>query len=223
MKFVLLLALLAWTTDAFAAASACPPYSKAIVLNFQTETPTPTYNHNLNVAGIRNLTRGRGQGSGGPHARAVGLTSAEAILSLRGSSLLVPFQGGSCVYMTSVGADLGWQRHEVFIASELREGGCAYRAVLDHENQHVAINRQTMTEFTPRIRAQIEEALHAQQPVFTRDADQATQAIIAQIHARTTAAVNQFTSTLDARQSVLDTAKNYGATSALCKDWGNTR
>lgn len=206
-----------------AQAPTCPPYTSPIVLDFKTQMPPATYNRNLNVAGIRNLFSNRGQAAGGPHSRALGITAVETILSLRAASRLVPRQNGYCVYLTSVDADFGWQRLQVFIASELKSGSCGYSAVLDHENQHVAINRETATQFAPRVRARLEELLKAQKPVFVRDTGPATDAILDQIKNRSAPVVNDFAEMLAARQAVIDTAKNYSATSALCADWGDTQ
>jgi len=219
---VLMFAVLVWARGAEAAAAgACAPYTKPIVVDFTTHASDPLYNHNLNVAGIRNLFRTRGQASGGPHDRALGITYVETMLSMNASSTLVPHQDGYCIYLNSVTANFGWERLEVFIASELVQGGCAYRAVLDHENQHVGINRDTLKEFAPQIRARLEDVLRDQQPVLMRDNGQGTDAILAQIHARMNAILDQFRDTLGRRQATIDTARNYGATSALCSDWGD--
>lgn len=201
---------------------ACPPYTKAIVIDFKTQTPAPTYNRNLNVNGIRNLFLTRGQSNNGPHSRALGITAIETMLSLRASSRLVPQQNGYCVYLTSVDADFGWQKQQVFIASELKQGSCGYNAVLDHENQHVAINRETVAQYAPRIRARIEESLRAQKPVFTQNTGSTTDAILEGIKNQAGSVMDQFGSTMSQRHGVIDTASNYSATSALCSDWGDT-
>ena len=218
---VLCLTVCANAASAATQAPACPPYSKAIVLDFKTQTPAPTYNRNLNVAGIRNLFLTRGQSSGGPHSRALGITAIETMLSLRASSRLVPQQNGYCVYLTSVDADFGWQKLQVFVASELKQGGCGYNAVLDHENQHVAINRETVAQYAPLIRARIEESLRAQKPIFTQNTGGTTDAILEGVKNQAGTVIDQFGSTLSQRQGVIDTASNYSATSALCRDWGD--
>ncbi len=187
------------------------------------QTPQQTYNRNLNVAGIRNLFNSRRGAHDGPHTRALGITAIETIFALRAESRLVPRQGGYCVYLTSVGANFGWQRLQVYIASELKKGGCGYNAVLDHENQHVSINRDAVRQFAPLVRARLEELLRAQKPVFARNADATTEAVLEQIQKQAGAVVNDFTETLEARQGVIDTAKNYSATAALCSDWGDTK
>jgi len=229
MKLAAVLLILCCLLGAKFAAAAqgpvCPPYSsRGIVLDFKTQMPRPTYNNSLSVAGIRTLFRGRGHSTDGPHSRAVGITSIETILALEASSTLVPQkQGGYCVYLSSVRADFGWQRMEVYVASELKPGGCAYNAVLDHENQHVSINSDSVRQFAPRIRAKLEALLRAQKPVFTREAGTTTEAILDQIKNQTSTVMNEFTDTTAKRQAVIDTASNYSATSQLCPDWGGTQ
>ena len=142
---------------------------------------------------------------------------------MQAASRLVPFQNGYCVYLTSVEANFGLQKMQVFVASELKQGGCAYNAVLDHENQHVAINRETVKEFAPRIHAQLQDELEKLRPVFTRDTGSTTAAILDRIKIQSAGLVNQFSDTMSRRHAVIDTANNYAATSKLCPDWNGTK
>ena len=223
LAVILLVSFAFGANAAFAAQPpTCPPYTKAIVLDFKTQAPAPTYNRSLNVNGIRNLFLTRGQSNGGPHSRALGITAIETMLSLRASSRLIPQQNGYCVYLTSVDADFGWQKQQVFIASELKQGGCGYNAVLDHENQHVAINRETVGQYAPLIRARIEESLRGLKPVFTQNTGSVTDAILDGVKNQAGVVMDQFGSTMAQRHGVIDTASNYSATSALCSDWGDT-
>ena len=204
---------------ASAAAPACPSYSKPITLDFATLSPKPILNNSLNVAGIRNLFATRGQGLGGPHQRALGVTYIQSIMSLKASSSATRVRGGYCVYLDTVGAEFGWRRMEVYVTSEYRPGSCEYRTVLDHENQHVAINRRTIKEYAPRARAALERILTEQEPVFTRDPNGAIDVALRKLHQRMDPVLDQFQAAMASSNATIETSSNYDATAALCPSW----
>jgi hypothetical protein len=207
-------------SSAFAAQSTpCAPSSKAITLNFETLMPKPIYNNRLSVTGIRNLFREHTESVLGPHERALGITYALTSFSINGTTRLVPAKGGYCVYLDSVEATFGWKRMDVFVANEFKPGTCEYRAVLDHENQHVSVNNTSLREFAPRFRAQLERSLADQQPVFTTDGQAATDAILGGLQRRMSAQLNQFQNMMAERNAPLDSASNYRETAKLCSNW----
>ena len=78
---------------------------------------------------------------------------------------------------------VGHQRVQVFVASEYQPPTCEYRAILDHENQHVSVDNGALKEFAPRFRAEVEKILATQQPVFARDGHTGTDAALAAVAA----------------------------------------
>jgi len=215
---VVLIAL-ARPVESEAAASACAPYTRPITIDFKTETPSPIYNNRLTVAGIRNLFSQHTEAVTGPHQRALGITYVQTAYGLEGSSTAIPRRGGHCVYLTKVDAELGWKRMEIYVASEFQPGTCQYRAVLDHENQHVAINRAVLKEFAPQFRATLERVLAEQQPIFTQNPKGASDAALIAVNRRLSAAFDQFQTTLAARHAPIDSANNYGEIAKLCNQW----
>ena len=202
-----------------AAANSCPPSRKPITLNFVTKSEAPIYNNNLNVTGIRNLFATRGMNIAGVHSRALGITYVQSILSLQASTLVKPQGRGFCVYLDTVDGEFGWDRMEVYVASEYKPGGCEYRTILDHENQHVAINRATLRETAPLMRARLEAILRDQQPLFvTNEGSSAEQALTA-IHTRMSGGLDQFQQSMNSRNAGIDTDSNYGALAQMCDGW----
>jgi hypothetical protein len=201
------------------AAATCAPYTKPIVLDFKTQMPAVIYNNNLNVNGIRNLFRLRGLALGGPHDRALGVTAIDTLLSLAGASTLIPTRGGYCLYVNTLTARFGWKRMEVFVAADYPRDTCEYRVVLDHENQHAAINRETTLEFAPLVRADLERILREMQPMLVADPNGAADAALQGIQRGLAAISDQHQSTMNKRNAVIDTSHNYDATFALCANW----
>ncbi len=205
--------------SAAAAEDVCPPYDHAVRVQFKTLTPDPVYNHRLNVAGIRNLFLTRGRAISGAHERALGVTYAEIVFFLEGDTTILPRSGGYCVYLETVGAEFGWRRKEVHIASEYRKGTCEYNAVFDHENQHVSIIKNALSAYAPQVRAELERELSRQLPVFTRNPRTAADQVVEDLYGRMRGVVDRFQQSQASRHAAIDSSSNYGAIADLCPNW----
>jgi hypothetical protein len=216
----LVLTMVAAGRDVSAQTAACPPYRKPITLDFKTLNPKPIYNNRLNVQGIRNLFREHTDNVVGPHERALGITYAETQYTADANSRAESARGGGyCVYLTNVNIAFGFKRMSVYVASEFKPGTCEYRAILDHENQHVAVNTAVLREYAPRFRAEVERVLSQQQPVRTRDPQAGMDQALVAVGRRMSALLNEFQDTTARRNAPLDSSHNYGETGKLCQNW----
>lgn len=217
--------MLLWSAaegPAMAAAPACAPYKKPISLNYTTLQPKPTYNNRLSVQGIRSTFREHTDPILGVHERALGITYAQSAYSAEANSSATPVRGGFCVYLTSLDVQFGFKRMEVYIASEFEPGTCEYRSVLDHENQHVAINNGTLKAFAPVFRAEIEKLLALQKPVYAANAQSGMDVALSNVEKGMSAMWSRFQDRMADENAPLDSAKNYAATGALCSNWSGT-
>ncbi|MCC6914577.1 MAG: hypothetical protein IT566_12830 [Rhodospirillaceae bacterium] len=208
-----------FASTAFAAAApSCPPAKTPIKLDFKTLTAPTAYSHRLTLGGIANLSRAQGaQIAGG--SRPVGLTLANTLYGVAGEVALAPQGSGFCVHLTSVKIDFGWDSMDVYVPAEFPEGSCEYRAVRDHENQHVSIFRTSLAEFAPRARARIEAVLARAKPFPVRSEKAAAQTALAPVNAELAALQKEFNALHGARNARIDTPSNYAAVTALCKNW----
>jgi hypothetical protein len=198
---------------------ACAPYSKPITLDFKTLAPKPVYHNGLSIQGIRNMFSSHTEAVLGPHERALGITYAETQYAVDARSQAVPARGGHCVYLTEVNVSFGWKRMNVYIASEFTPGTCEYKTVLDHENQHVAVNNGSLKEYAPRFRAETEKVLRTIQPVFSPDAEAGMDAALAPVQKRMSEMLAQFQDVTAQRNAPLDSRSNYSETGKLCANW----
>ena len=201
------------------ARGACLPSTTPIRIDFQTRSPDPHYDNSLNVTAIRNLFRARGQAIAGPHTQALGVTFFTPAFSIDVNTRVVRSGDGYCVLPDAISAEFGFRSLDVYIASEYVPGSCEYRTVLDHENQHVAINRAALKDSAPQIRAALEVLLAYQAPVFDRDPQRATRAIADDLSHKMDATLEIFRKQLDDRNGRIDTDANYAATAELCRNW----
>jgi hypothetical protein len=213
------LAAMALTAPVSAAAPSCAPYAHAITLDFQTLRPTARTDNGLNVTALRNMMRSRGQAPAGVHVEALGVTFATPVFALDARTRLEPQRGGTCVYLESLRAEFGYRSLDVYVASEYLPGSCEFRAILDHENQHVGINVSALQTHAPRLRLELERILGEEKPVLTRDPRGATRDILNRISQQAQGAIAAFYRELDARNGAIDSQPNYDAIAGICKDW----
>lgn len=196
----------------------CPASRTPIKLNFNTMAGAAAYSHGVSLSGIGKLAR-EGVAPMGDGSRPVGLTTVNALFNLQGGSTLVKRGAAYCSYLTSVEIEFGWDRMQVYVPSEYPQGSCEYRAVIDHENQHVSIYRSALKEFAPRARARIEAVLARARPTVARDQNGGMDAALAPVSAELSALLKEFINTHAARHQQIDTPSNYAAVTALCKNW----
>jgi hypothetical protein len=198
----------------------CEPYSEPIRLQFETKRVEPTYNTDVSIQDVRQLYTVRGQRISRAHANAIGLTYAEISLELGAATRSVPRErGGYCVYLEEVEADFGFDRVDVYVGKEYRRGTCEYRTILDHENEHVAINNAVVRTYAPKVRQAIEKELRKMRPIFTPTVRTGARRAVEDIRQRMAPIMKSFQSEQRRRNGAIDTDTNYGALQELCLDW----
>jgi hypothetical protein len=214
-----LFVLLMYETPVMAADASCPPYTRAIDVNFKTDAPRPSYDNSLNITGIRNLIQSHGMRPTGSHTEALGVTFVTPSFGIEAHTQFEPRGQGYCVYLTQIDANFGFRSMDVYVASEYPPGSCEYNAVLDHENQHVAINNRNLRVTAPRVRAELERLLSLEKPVYASDGRDVTKERLAALSRAMDDMLNQFGDRLAQDNATIDTVDNYAAISDICKDW----
>lgn len=122
---------------------------------------------------------------------------------------------GVCLRPQSIKLTLGHTLHQVLIASEVPRGGCLFQEVLEHEMRHVAVNRQTLATYAPRVR---EAAARWAADAVARGGD--SQAMAASLRDQLGAAVkpvlDQLNTTRRNQQAAIDTPEEYRRLAASC-------
>jgi len=72
---------------------------------------------------------------------------------------------GWCAYARRIVLRIGFVSHQVYVDRRFRPDSCMYRAVLDHEHEHVRIGRAALAQHAGEIRRALELFLH-DNPVF---------------------------------------------------------
>ena len=164
-----------------------------------------------------------------PHVEKVGLEVGDdpelvkkiikGIKSVTDVPIIAKIGLGTTHYLETVGAEFGWKRMEIHVASEYRRGTCEYNAVLDHENQHVSIIRIALSEYAPRVRAELERELGRLPPMYTRNPQTAADRAVEDLYGRMQGVVDRFQRSQANRHGAIDSSSNYGAIADLCPNW----
>jgi hypothetical protein len=124
-----------------------------------------------------------------------------------------------CSSVTKLVYSLGYVSQEVYIPREYPPGSCEYRAVHDHEMEHVKANQQALSDHLDRIHMLAQNALLANQPyeVKTKDAI----AEVAKMHLEETLSgvLADFEADRAVRNANLDSDDTYQAISDQCDNW----
>jgi hypothetical protein len=91
--------------------------------------------------------------SHGPHERVLGLTETGLEFRTQIQYLSIPLDEGYCFFIKGIDVTLLHGATEVFVASEYGPDSCAYGVILEHEQEHVRVARDTLHRFLPQVRS----------------------------------------------------------------------
>jgi hypothetical protein len=220
MKWLLVLLGFSVVLPGAALAQACPPEGKRVPekkLYLSVNSVDTIYSSELDRAGLSRL-------AGGPPIYGMfytGLTRWREEAAVISNMWMVDLgEGRRCVGLGRV--DAAWRLPEMLvnIASEYPPGGCNYRVVRDHEDQHVAFARQFHREWAPRIEQVLKAEMDRLQPeVTTDDLNTAIRKVNARLAAAMAPTIHAFKTEARAKNSTIDTRANYALVNSRCPSW----
>jgi len=128
-------------------------------------------------------------------------------------------RGVVCVWLRKLDLRLGYASTTIYLDRRYRRGSCAYEAVLEHENEHVAINHRTFRQFIPRVRRGLERALRAKQVIAVRDEDAAQGVYGAVVDDALAPHLARFEAARERLHAQLDSPASYAQLQDRCRDW----
>ncbi len=150
----------------------------------------------------------------------VGLTLTELKYQMRLNIEAVPISNSSyCARLTDVEADLGYDELRVYIARKFRPGSCAHRSINDHELTHVAVFREALNRFYPRLQHRLQRAATEMRPVRASSPESAASYLRKRLSAVVKPLFLEMNRELDRNNAQLDTPERYRQEQALCTDW----
>ncbi len=151
-----------------------------------------------------------------------GLTVAEASFGIQGNAEVTKMGNRYCMRLANVDVTFGYSRIVVLIDKKYKEKSCEYKVIKEHEDTHVYLNRQVLTEFAPRIKQKVNEVAASIPPrvEYTKvRAEKALSEMLAKVQEAVKPDMAEFRILQDERNQAIDTKENYRATTNMCDRW----
>lgn len=204
-----------------AAAQTCPPPGVGIptqVVTLAASIPEPVYTGEESRTRITVLS-----GLKRPDSAdfTTGLTRTTTNLELVVQGWQVELgQGRRCVGLARAQGTWRITEIKVNIASEYPPGGCQHQVIRRHEDEHVAISRDTFRRWTPEAERTLRAAAARIAPrLTTRSADQETSDFKEMLVAALRPVFDAYAAELKTRNAAIDTPANYRIVNGQCPRW----
>lgn len=204
-----------------AMAQTCPPpgtFMPELKVAMSTSAGIPVYSGELNRARVNALAGQKGTASGG---NVIGLTVSEVEGSVKPQIWSVDMGGGRrCVGLGRV--DGHWRLKDlvVYIASEYPPGACNYARIRQHEDEHVAINRDTFQRWAPHMQEALRKAALTVRPTITStDTGQVAREVSERLMSALKAPMDAYRAELRTRNAAIDTSASYRSVMSRCPSW----
>lgn len=205
-----------------AQAAACTfPSTHQPSLNLQRLDGKVRYNNNRTQNSLKRMQQKNGQSTAfGSTWIPVGLTVTEIKyeVEIKIEAYQLP-NSKVCARLSSVNAKVGYDTISVFVARRFRPGTCPYQSIIDHENTHVAVFRQALDNYYPRIQRRLARATTTLQPAIYRTPPEAAEYLRKRLSAAIKPLYAEMGRTLKRNNARLDTPERYRSEQARCKDW----
>lgn len=213
------LVALALSARPASAGDACVTGIDDVRITFSTDFGPVMHDHRLSQHQIDKIFQSEGSATSGIMGKPVGLTRTAVSLDFQTRVQPVRLDDGSyCLRLSEVDAVVRFVDTVVYIDRKYRVGSCAFRTILEHEHEHVAINRMMLQRFAPHIRAELERAV-SRFPVVVSDLAQSRDLPLALLQQDLDPVLTAFNSARELANDAIDTSGNYHDTHARCRVW----
>ncbi len=213
-----------WGSDsgiAIAQAQSCARSSTdSVVVSLSRREGPVTFNNALSRESLTALQGRQNTSSALVTWASVGLTRTELKYQLRVKIEAYQLPNGRyCAQLAEVQADVGYDNFDVYIARRYRPGSCAYNVIVEHELTHVAVFREALNEFYPRMLRRLERGGQSLEPMIASSANRAADRMQARLKSSIDPLYREMNRALDLRNARLDTRERYQREQLRCQDW----
>ena len=164
------------------------------------------------------LTKLASKGRGAQH---LGLMTAELEIQTTAEYASRRVGERRCFWVDKMDVVLSYTSLDIYVAKEYRKTSCAYRAILAHEREHVAIAQSYLKRYAPRIRTALTSLLIPDpgSPLLVDSAEAAEREIEALFAELLQPIYQEMHASIDKAQAKLDTPQAYRRVHRRCRDW----
>ena len=129
-------------------------------------------------------------------------------------------KGRRCIGIGRVEAKWAISETIVDVAAEYRPGSCEYRAVREHEEEHVTLTKRAFDTIAPRMKARLDTLVARVEPFVTElSADDAGNQLLKSLMDGTKGVLDEQERLRHDLNAAIDTPESYRRTTALCRNW----
>lgn len=201
-------------------AAACPPTESAPLVSMST-LPGYIYYDTSRSSGELDRLQGRTGSADRRHGwHPIGLTLTELQFHMQiRVNTLARADNTHCAVIAAVDASLGYDKITVYVDHRYQPGSCQHQSVLDHEHAHVAVFRDTLAVYAPKVEQRLTEAAQRLKPVTARTAEQAAAKLQKALQREMEPTFNEMNRRLDTDNARLDGKDNYLREQSRCSKW----
>lgn len=185
-----------------------------VVVSFDKARPFIDSSHSRRW--IRNKARAY---SSGHHP--VGLTETHLFHRLTASFTSCSYTNKreQCIYLAKATLMVGYSDTKVFIAHEYRPGSCEYRAIYQHEAEHVRILNEHQERFLPILQADLRNFVRNIRPLSSRNPQRGQKKIMNKLERSMKRKFRRLERSLKSAHAIIDTPRSYAKIQAGCQKW----
>ncbi len=203
-----------------AAAPACAAEAGAIRVNLRTEPGRVSVRNGHGGRDLQRLQRKYGSARGAPGWHLLGLTVAEFRLDMRTTVTVRPFRDDwYCVRAATVDVTVGYPDFVVYVDRKYRPDTCEHRAVVDHEQAHIAIYRSILARFAPWVRDRLVDAVRRLGPVVVDSRAQAATLVQDRLSEKITPSLAKLHEATEAATDRIDPRDIDRTITGQCRNW----
>ncbi len=203
-----------------AAAPKCPGEQILPRVSLQTNPGRVIYNTRKSRQQLKALQSHRGGATRKRGWHPIGLTLTELQFSMNISINTLARPGrGHCATVVAVEAELSYGDITIYVDRRYRKGSCQYLSVLEHENQHVSIFRDTLATYAPKVERRLNRAASKLKPITAPSPGKAATRLQKKLQRDMKPLFKEINAVLDRKNDAIDTAQNYKREQARCSQW----
>ncbi|WP_417793170.1 hypothetical protein [Terasakiella pusilla] len=198
---------------------ACPEDGRSVDIYVEQSMGQLRYHSAFNSAQLSNL-RGNVGRRLGPMWVPTGLTIADENYRLSVSTKTYPLgQNRYCSILTGAKLFIGYQNIDVYVSNKYQPGSCEHESILNHENIHVRIFRETLYDHANGIETALRRKAPGVGPVYMRSPNGAASKVQRLLDAQIRPLFKRMSQEISRKNARIDTKSNYRREQALCSNW----
>ena len=128
-------------------------------------------------------------------------------------------KGTFCVVLTEVQMAFDTVNSEIFVDRKYEPGSCAYNAIVEHEMEHMAINRRVLDKYKNLLKQRLERKSANVRPFKTSSMQAGAEIVSNRLMQDMKSLIDEFFKVRQRENNKIDTRQSYAAVKRKCKSW----